>query len=91
MNIYTVNSAGELCYTGSLFELCMRKTLRDSSLKVLSAEYQSVVGATATTRMKYSGEGKKILGLDEYVLRYTSKGQCFTVKVLVKSKTHTKS
>jgi hypothetical protein len=90
MNIYTVNSAGELCYTGSLFELCMRKTLRDSSLKVLSAEYQSVVGATATTRMKYSGEGKKILGLDEYVLRYTSQGQCSTVKVLVKSKTHYK-
>ena len=90
MNIYTVNSAGQLCYSTAFFEFCMQKALHDPSLRVLSAEYQFIVGATATTRMKYSGEAKKILGLDEYVLQYTSKAQPFTVRVLVKSKTHYK-
>jgi hypothetical protein len=79
---------GYLEFSPAVFQQCMREYLQQPDLEVQTAEYLGEVGVTATTRMKYSGEDHKLLGLFHYRIAYTTRGEARTVEMLVKSKTH---
>lgn len=86
--IYRTSPEGYLEYSPAFFQQCMREFLDDPELAVTAADFISEVGVTATTRMKYSGEKDKLLGLFHYRVAYTSRGQARAVDILVKAKEH---
>jgi hypothetical protein len=86
--IYHLTKEGFLEFSPDFFQQCMREYLEDPALTVTSARYLAEVGVTATTRMKYSGERDKLLGLFHYEIEYRSGGATRTIEILVKSKTN---
>jgi hypothetical protein len=86
--IYAVTKEGFLEFSAGFFQQCMRDYLGDASITVTAVRYVGEVGVTATTRMKYSGERDKLLGLFRYGIDYTAAGRPQTIEILVKSKTH---
>jgi hypothetical protein len=86
--IYAVSPEGYIEFSPALFQQCMREYLGDPELAVQAADFLGEVGVTATTRMKYSGEHDKLLGLFHYRVAYHSRAQRRSVEMLVKSKTH---
>lgn len=89
MDIYTIEN-GYLRYSTHFLQGCMSKAMGDPTLEVISAKFECKVGVTETTEMKYSGETKKIIGIDKYIIQFISKGMKNTVPVLINSKTHYK-
>ncbi len=87
-DIYQVTSEGYLEFSPEFFQQCMREYLDDQRLAVVAARYLGEVGVTATTRMKYTGNSGKLLGLFHYEIEYRSRGEPRKVEILVKSKTH---
>lgn len=86
--IYAVTPQGYLQFSAVFFEECMREYLESPQLKVTAAHFVGEVGVTATTRMKYSGEHDKLLGLFRYRIDYAVGGERRRIDLLVKSKTH---
>ncbi len=86
--IYKVTPEGYLEYSAAFFQQCMREYLDDPGITVTAARFLGEVGVTATTRMKYSGERDKLLGLFHYAVDYTAGGRAHAVEILAKSKTH---
>jgi hypothetical protein len=86
--IYYLSPEGYLEFSPAFFQGCMREYLDDPGLIVRSAEYLGEVGVTATTRMKYSGDKDKLIGLFHYAVTYESGHRRKRIELLVKSKTH---
>ncbi|MGH8616068.1 MAG: phosphotransferase [Burkholderiales bacterium] len=87
-DIYKTTQEGYLEFSPGFFQQCMRDYLEDPGIVVTAVRYVGEVGVTATTRMKYTGERDKLLGLFRYGIDYTQGGRPRSIEILVKSKTH---
>jgi hypothetical protein len=87
-DIYKTTPEGYLEFSPGFFQQCMREYLEDPGIAVTAVRYGGEVGVTATTRMKYTGERDKLLGLFRYRIDYTQGGHPRSIEILVKSKTH---
>lgn len=87
-SIYEIDQEGFLEFKPTFFQNCMAEFLDEPTLRVLAVKFLGQVGVTATTRMKYTGEQDKLLGLFHYEITYESQHKKQSVEILVKSKTH---
>lgn len=87
-NIYEVDGSHHLIFSKDFFQHCLSQALVDPQLEIINVHYNYPIGETETTRMKYAGEQKHLLGLFEYQLTYQSRGEQKDIFILVKSKTH---
>jgi hypothetical protein len=87
-DIYKTTKEGYLEFSPGFFQQRMREYLEDPGIIVTAVRYGGEVGVTATTRMKYTGERDKLLGLFRYGIDYTEGGRPRSIEILVKSKTH---